>query len=244
MKIIIPSRYASTRLPGKPLADIAGKPMIQHVYDRGVAVGGADNVIVACDDQRIFDAIIQVGGQAVLTSPSHQSGTDRIAEAASLMNLDDDDIIINIQGDEPLIPVDLVQATAALLTEHPSAHMSTMVVAMKNDIEAQNPNAVKAVMDDYGRALYFSRAAIPFDRDQSSSVPYYHHVGIYGYRYGALKQMTSAPVSSLERMEQLEQLRALGLGLTIQVGIYSGDIPHGVDTPEDLQAARAALGHE
>ncbi|WND02920.1 3-deoxy-manno-octulosonate cytidylyltransferase [Temperatibacter marinus] len=245
MKIIIPSRYDSTRLPGKPLADIAGKPMIVHVLEQARKVAGADNVWVACDDDRIESAVIQAGGQAVKTSPSHQSGTDRIAEAAAKIGLEDDEIIINIQGDEPLIPLELVQKTYDLFSENPLAQMTTIVVPIASPKDVANPNVVKAVLDDQNRALYFSRAPIPFDRDtevsEQGESPYLRHVGIYGYRHSSLKVLTKAPVNSLEALEKLEQLRALGLGMTIQVGIYADPIPHGVDTPEDLKTVQALM---
>lgn len=240
--VIIPSRYASTRLPGKPLADLAGQPMIVRVMQRAQQADGVDQVLVACDDVRIQEAVTAGGGQAVLTDGAHQSGTDRIAQAAASMTLNDDDIIVNIQGDEPLIPADLVTMVADLLKNNPEADLSTVVVPLDDAEAVANPNVVKAVVAANGRALYFSRAAVPFDRDGTAAAPRYRHIGIYGYRYRALKQMTAAAPSGLEQMEMLEQLRALEMGMIIQVGIYHGDIPHGVDTPQDLAAVRAHLG--
>lgn len=262
MKIIIPSRYASSRLPGKPLADIAGEAMIVHVWRRACAVAGPDNVMVACDDQRIQDAVTLAGGQAVITAASHESGTDRIAEAARTMQLSDDDIVINVQGDEPLIPPECIQLVYDQLQSTSGAHMSTVVVPITDKAAIMDPNRVKCVMDDSGhhsghdsghnsgRALYFSRAPIPFDRDSDfdslSGSPHSHygHVGLYGYRYWALKKITEAPVHPLEALEKLEQLRALAMGLHIQVGIFKGTIPRGVDTPEDLEAVRESIHKE
>lgn len=237
MKIIIPARYQSTRLPGKPVKNIDGVPMIVRVLKQAAKVAAADQVIVACDDERIFDAVEQAGGTAVMTCQDHQSGTDRIADALSGLSLPDDEIILNVQGDEPFIPVDLIQMTADALRNNQDAHISTCVTPIVDKGDIINPNVVKAVMDDQGRALYFSRAPIPFDRDGLGTGHYFRHIGIYGYRYHALKTMTTAPVHPLEALEKLEQLRALGLGMTIQVGVYQDPVPHGVDTEADLQAA-------
>jgi 3-deoxy-manno-octulosonate cytidylyltransferase (CMP-KDO synthetase) len=247
MKIVIPSRYASTRLPGKPLADIAGKPMIVRVWEQAVKAFDADNdVFVAADDERIIRAVEAVGANAVLTRSDHTSGTDRIAEVAGKMAWGDEEIIINVQGDEPLIPPNLIKAVGECLANNPEAHMATAACPITEHAEVNNPNAVKVVMDDAGKALYFSRAPIPYDRDSKVNLtqektPYFRHIGIYAYRVNALKKLAALPPAEIEMLESLEQLRALHDGMTIMVKRLSDAPPAGVDTPEDLALVNKVL---
>lgn len=230
---IIPARYASTRFPGKPLAIIHGKPMIQVVYEH-VREAGLDQIAVATDDERIAECVRGFGGQVVMTSPDHPSGTDRCGEAARLLKLDDNDVIVNIQGDEPGISAKEIGLLTSLFTR-PEVHIATLVRPFTDPKEAENPNKVKAVLAIDGKALYFSRLPIPFVRDSHSPAPTYHqHLGIYAYRYKTLKQLILLPPSSLENTEKLEQLRWLENGYNIYTAPcdYHGI---GIDTPEDLQ---------
>jgi 3-deoxy-manno-octulosonate cytidylyltransferase (CMP-KDO synthetase) len=244
MKIVIPSRYASARLPGKPLADIAGKPMIVRVWEQAVqAFDCKDSVYVAADDERIMDAVEAVRANAVMTRTDHVSGTDRISEVAEILNWADGEIIINVQGDEPLIPPVLIREVGECLARNTNAHMATAACPITEISEVNNPNAVKVVMDKTGRALYFSRSPIPFDRDDKvdlaqENTPYYRHIGIYAYRVKALKNLASLPPASIETLESLEQLRALYNGMTIMVECLKEAPPAGVDTPEDLEKVR------
>ncbi|MCB1195849.1 3-deoxy-manno-octulosonate cytidylyltransferase [bacterium] len=229
---IIPARYASVRLPAKPLADIKGKPMVQHVYERACRAKLVDKVIVATDDNRIADAVLSFGGDAVLTSPEHSTGTDRIAEAASLF---DCEYALNVQGDEPLIEPALIDKMVEALLHDSSVVMATPITPMKNPHEIENPNVVKVVTDLNGNAIYFSRSPIPFVRDKSeeNTIQMYKHIGLYGYRKDFLLQLVKWPQSSLEKAEKLEQLRVLENGYPIKtvVGDYDGI---SVDTPNDL----------
>ncbi|WP_028116635.1 3-deoxy-manno-octulosonate cytidylyltransferase [Ferrimonas senticii] len=241
--VVIPARYASTRLPGKPLADIAGKPMVVHVAERALQ-SGADRVVVATDDQRVMDALDGLC-DVVMTSPDHQSGTERLAEVVQLLQLSDDTIVVNVQGDEPLIPAANIRQVADNLNGS-QARMSTLAVAIDDSEEMHNPNAVKVVCDGNGYALYFSRAAIPWDRDGFAndlgvSAGALRHVGIYGYRAGFIRDYVSWPVSPLEQIEALEQLRVLYQGEKIHVAVANEAPPAGVDTPEDLARVRAVL---
>ncbi len=241
--VVIPARYASTRLPGKPLVSIAGKPMIQHVVARAQA-SGAERVIVATDDARVeaaLDGICEV----VMTSPDHQSGTERLAEVVDTLTLADDAIVVNVQGDEPLIPEANIRQLADNLARG-SASMATLSVAIDDAEEMHNPNAVKVVCDQHGHALYFSRAAIPWDRDgfaagQGVSAGAQRHVGIYAYRAGFIRRYVAWPVSPLETIESLEQLRVLYQGEKIHVAQAVEPPPAGVDTPEDLERVRSLL---
>ncbi|MCJ9428712.1 3-deoxy-manno-octulosonate cytidylyltransferase [Kordiimonas marina] len=246
MKIVIPARYASTRLPGKPLADIAGKPMIQHVWDRAQeAATDADDIFVAADDARILKAVEAFGGQAVPTRDDHLSGTDRIAEVAEAMGWADDDIVVNVQGDEPLMPPALIRVVGDSLKHHPAAAMSTASHPIREAADITNPNMVKVVTDKSGFAAYFSRAAIPHhrgvDMPDPSHFPYQRHIGIYAYRVSTLKTLTALPPAPTELLESLEQLRALWNGLKIMVVPVAHVPPAGVDTPEDLEAVRCFL---
>lgn len=244
--VVIPARYASSRLPGKPLADIAGKPMIQWVVEKATA-SGAQKVVVATDDVRVEQAVKEFGGEVVMTRADHNSGTERLAEVVELLNLADDQIVVNVQGDEPLIPA----ANIAQVAENLAASgmkMATLGVAITEGEEMHNPNAVKVVCDKSGKALYFSRASIPFDRDgfaqdaNGVSPGALRHVGIYGYRAGFIRQYVSWPASPLEAIESLEQLRVLYYGEGIHVAEAHETPPAGVDTPEDLARVQQILG--
>lgn len=241
--VVIPARYASERLPGKPLRDIAGKPMLQHVYERGTESGAAA-VIIATDDERIADAAAAFGADACMTSAEHKSGTDRLAEVARVNGWSDQTVIVNLQGDEPLMPPPLVGQCAALLDDD-RADVATLASPLLSDDDFANPNIVKAVVDYEGFALYFSRAAIPYARSVSSARPArdsaLHHHGIYAYRNAILQQIVEASQSPLEIAEQLEQLRALSLGMRIKVGIPDTRPGPGVDTEDDLLAIARLL---
>lgn len=229
--VVIPARFASTRLPGKPLLAATGKYLVQHVYERAVAAA-VGPVLVATDDRRIFDAVTSFGGRAVMTRADHPSGTDRIAEAAAGL---DADVVVNLQGDEPQFDPAGVQLLLDMLADDPGAGMSTLATPVKSVADHRNPNVVKAVRDDRGRALYFSRSPVPFVRDGEPDLPserFLHHLGVYAYRREVLLKLAATPPHPLEQLEKLEQLRALAHGIPIQVGV----IPHahrGVDTPED-----------
>lgn len=232
--IVIPARYASSRLPGKPLADIDGKPMIQHVYERASQVGGIDVVVVATDDERVKAVVDAFGGRCLMTSSNHASGTDRLVE---VMHQLDADIYINLQGDEPMVrPSDVEKLVDAMLRNGvPVATLCHRIPAS----ESSNPNTVKVVRDHEGNALYFSRAAIPFPRD-GGDVAYFKHVGIYGYRRAVLAGYSQLAESSLEQIEKLEQLRLLSAGLRIRTIEVEPTGP-GVDTPECLELVRALM---
>jgi 3-deoxy-manno-octulosonate cytidylyltransferase (CMP-KDO synthetase) len=240
--VVIPARYASTRFPGKPLADINGKSMIQHVYERAID-SGANQVIVATDDSRIADVVTQFGGCYCMTSSEHESGTERIAEVIKLNRLSDDEVIVNVQGDEPFIPESNIQQVAKNLVEYKVASMATLAVKIEDVEEVFNPNAVKVVVDQKGYALYFSRSVLPYDRerflgkDKVSDVGdfYLRHVGLYAYRAKFVNDYVAMETSSLEQIESLEQLRVLWHGRKIHVDVALETPPAGIDTPEDLQ---------
>jgi 3-deoxy-manno-octulosonate cytidylyltransferase (CMP-KDO synthetase) len=233
--VIIPARYASTRFPGKPLVDLAGKPMVVRVCERA-AQSGAAAVHVATDDERIAAAVKAQGFKVVMTRADHASGTDRLAEAAALLKLDDRHVVVNVQGDEPLIDPALIRKVADSLGR---ADMSTACHAIHDAASLANPNVVKVVMDASGHALYFSRSRIPYPRD--GEAPCYRHAGIYAYRVGFLKRYAALSPAPLEKAEALEQLRALWHGHRIAVVVSETDIPPGVDTPQDLEAVRRML---
>ena len=244
--VIIPARYASTRLPAKPLLDIGGKPMLQHVCERA-AESGASAVTVATDDLRIVEAVEAFGGQVCITGKHHQSGSERLAEAVLRLGLEDDDIVVNLQGDEPLMPAALLSQVAQLLQGDHDAEMATLCTRIQSAEELFDPNVVKVVMDARGNALYFSRAPIPWDRDAfavtTEALPeqalHYRHLGIYAYRAGFLKRYVKMEPCDLERIESLEQLRVLWHGGQIQVA-EAAELPGpGVDTAEDLERVRA-----
>jgi len=243
--VLVPARLASTRLPDKPLADIAGKPMVVRVAERA-AQSGAARVVVACDDPRIAAACATHGVQSVLTRADHPSGSDRLAEACTLLALDGDDVVVNVQGDEPLIDPALVRRCAELLSERPDCVMSTAAHPLADVAEYLDPNVVKVVLDAAGRALYFSRAPIPWWRDghaggvKALPVPApLRHVGLYGYRAGFLRRFPALPQAPMEGCEALEQLRVLWHGEHIAVHVAAHGPGPGVDTPADLARVRA-----
>ena len=236
---IIPARYQSSRLPGKVLADIAGRPMIEHVYRRAAAAKTVARVLVATDDTRIFEAVRAFGGDAVMTSASHQSGTDRLAEAAATL---DCDLVVNVQGDEPLLAPETIDAAVLAFDGHPTLEMSTLRRAISTDDERYNPNLTKVVVDRDGYALYFSRAPIPFTRPGQPPAPAWAHVGLYVYRRATLLRLAALPPTDMERAEALEQLRALEHGIRIKA-ITTTHATIGVDTHEDLDRVRTLLAH-
>jgi 3-deoxy-manno-octulosonate cytidylyltransferase (CMP-KDO synthetase) len=230
---LIPARFGSTRFPGKPLADVWGKPLIQRVYERAAQVRELDGLWVATDDQRIFEWVESFGGRAVLTRVDHPSGSDRLAEAASLLGLAPEDLVVNIQGDQLLFPPELIPELAAPLRRDPAVVMVTPVRRLTDPVACADPNVVKVVFDRRGRALYFSRSPLPFWRDGDSPF-FYKHIGIYAYRVGFLKRFVHLAPGRWEEAEKLEQLRALEHGFPIQVVETSGDTVE-VDVPEDLR---------
>ena len=241
--VVIPARYESTRLPGKPLREILGRPMIEHVCERG-RESGAKEVIVATDDDRIAEAVESFGGTVCMTGRHHESGTERIAEVAELRDWNDDTIVVNLQGDEPAMPAVVLDECASLL-EQSGADIATLASPLRSLDDFRNPNVVKVVRNDAGDALYFSRSTIPFPRnegtDDDAMQLALHHHGIYGYRCEALRRFVDAPASKLEQIEALEQLRALSIGMRIAVGVPSVRPGAGVDTEADLAAAEAEL---
>jgi 3-deoxy-manno-octulosonate cytidylyltransferase (CMP-KDO synthetase) len=251
-RIVIPARYASTRLPGKPLADICGKPMIVRVLER-VSSAGAQEVCVATDHAGVRDAVLAAGGEVVMTRADHPSGTDRLAEVAMLRGWNEDDIVVNVQGDEPLIDPAVIAAVAAGLAADAESAIATAAHALGGMDEAFNPNVVKVVCDAAGRALYFSRAPIPWARDAFAAgrdalpgglpqgLPMLRHVGLYAYRAGFLRCHAELAPSPIEQWEALEQLRALWHGYRIRVLELAAAPPAGVDTPEDLARVRQSF---
>jgi len=247
--VVIPARYASSRLPAKPLKDIAGKPMIQHVYERACESDAA-KVIIATDDERIEQATRAFGATVCMTSPSHQSGTDRLQEVVSQLGLPDDAIVVNVQGDEPLIPPAVINQVAQNLAGDSSTSVATLCERIESVEDFCNPNIVKVVMDAHGRALYFSRAPIPYPRDAFAgggrALPKdfvaRRHIGIYAYRVGLLHRFVTWDQAPLERFESLEQLRVLWQGESIHVAEACRAVPGGVDTELDLDRVRRLLG--
>ncbi len=246
-KAVIPARHASTRLPGKPLLDIAGKPMVVHVAERAIA-SGADEVWVATDHPGIAEAVAAHGYDVCMTSSDHASGTDRLAEVVVQRGWRDDVIVVNVQGDEPLIAPDLIRGVARHLHDHQGAAISTACHAILDRETLFNPNVVKVVADRHGYAMYFSRAPIPWARDAFASsggfpegLPVYRHVGIYAYRAAFLKTYQALEPAAIERFEALEQLRALWHGYKIGVAVTETVPAAGVDTAEDLERVRRLL---
>jgi 3-deoxy-manno-octulosonate cytidylyltransferase (CMP-KDO synthetase) len=236
MHIIIPARYASTRLPGKPLADICGKPLIRHVYERANQAGGR-SVVVATDDERIREAVEGFGGRVVMTSEKHGSGTERIAEVIGKLGLGPEEIVVNLQGDEPLMPPGLIRQVANTLAAHASAAVATACRRLTDAAEFSDPNVVKVVRDAQGYALYFSRAPIPWPRDAGPTSPTaaFRHIGLYAYRAGFVARYVAWSPCPLEEIERLEQLRVLWHGGRIAVCEATEAPGIGVDTPEDLK---------
>jgi 3-deoxy-manno-octulosonate cytidylyltransferase (CMP-KDO synthetase) len=236
---VIPARYGSTRLPGKSLLPLAGKPLVAWVVQGAQRARRLDAVVVATDDARIVAAVEEAGGEAVMTRVDHPSGTDRIAEAAQCY---DADVVINIQGDEPMIDPGLIDALVGVMERDPSLNMATAATRITTPEEVSDPGVVKVVCDDLHHALYFSRSPIPFVRDpeRREEALFWRHLGIYAYRTTFLKRFVAAPPSSLERLESLEQLRAVQMGERIYV-METEDFGIGVDTPEDLARAEALL---
>jgi 3-deoxy-manno-octulosonate cytidylyltransferase (CMP-KDO synthetase) len=242
---IIPARYHSNRFEGKPVATILGKPMIQHVYERSKTVGMLSRVVVATDDERIAECVNSFGGEVVMTSSDHASGTDRLAEAATILDIPEQDVVVNIQGDQPLFPAEVIEQVARPLLEDPALPMSTLIYKIVRNEEINDPNHVKTVFDRNGKALYFSRSPIPFQRDPAEVVPptYYKHLGFYAYRKGFLLTFVGLPEGEWERFEKLEQLRALEYGYTIQVVLTEHDSVE-VDTPDDLKRVEEMISKQ
>jgi 3-deoxy-manno-octulosonate cytidylyltransferase (CMP-KDO synthetase) len=247
-KVVIPARYGSTRLPGKPLLNIAGKPMIAHVCDRAQEAD-ADEIIVATDDERIFQAVNDLGFKAVMTRADHQSGTERIAEVARLCGWAADEVIVNLQGDEPLIPPAYIRDVAGALASQKQAGIATLAARIDDSEEIFNPNAVKVVLNKAGYALYFSRAPIPWERatftrsggTPSGALPYLRHIGMYAYTVDFLNRYCLWDASTLESVESLEQLRILWQGEAVRVEIVEKTPAAGVDTQEDLMRVEQVL---
>lgn len=247
-KVVIPARYASTRLPGKPLIDIAGKPMIQHVYERATE-SAAGEVVIATDDERIADCVKGFGAEVCMTSETHCSGTDRIAQVARMMGWSLDDIVVNLQGDEPCMPAELIDQVATDMASHGRADITTLCSPIRQREIMFDPHVVKVVTDMEGYALYFSRAPIPWHRDEFAvedrplpdDVGFARHIGMYAYRAGFLEQYVLWPPAPIEQAESLEQLRVLWHGGRIHVTEAKVDPGHGVDTEDDLQRAIAQL---
>ena len=243
--ILIPARFASTRLPGKPLADIAGKPMVVRVAERAMG-SGATRVVVATDDERVRAAVAAHGIDVCMTRADHQTGTDRLAEAAAQLGLRDDDIVVNVQGDEPLLDAALMRRMAELLAARTDAAIATACHPLNDPSEAFNPNVVKVVLDASGAALYFSRAPIPWAREAFAqtrdtlppALPIYRHYGLYAYRMSFLREFPTLAPAPIEHFEALEQLRALWHGYRIVVEVTHGTPAPGIDTPEDLARVR------
>lgn len=241
--VIIPSRYGSTRFDGKPLAPIAGKPMIQWVYESASKASGIDLVAVATDDSRIADAVAGFGGRAIMTGPSARSGTDRAAEAADILGLKTEDLIVNVQGDQPLVDARSIAQVIACFRDEPGLDMSTLAFKIVDSREIHDPKDVKVVWDERGNALYFSRSPIPFGRDPGTVFDCYKHLGVYAYSLRFLKRFAALPQGRLEAVEKLEQLRALEHGHAIRVAVTPYDSPE-VDLPEDIPRIEAILARK
>lgn len=240
--IVIPARFGSTRLPGKALLPIADKPMVAWVWERAMQAG-AEHVVVATDDQRIVDEMTSRGAQVAMTRADHASGTDRLAEVVDQLEWADDAIVVNLQGDEPLMPVANIQRVAAMLSETAGADMATLMEPL-TAADADQQSVVKVVSSEAGRALYFSRSAIPFHREGGVPAPMFRHIGLYAYRAGFLQTFVGWPPAVAEQSESLEQLRALAHDAHIQIELAPATVPAGVDTESDLAAVRALLGAE
>jgi 3-deoxy-manno-octulosonate cytidylyltransferase (CMP-KDO synthetase) len=243
--VVIPARYASTRFPGKPLIDLQGKPMVVRVAERA-AQSAAVRVVVATDDTRIADACAQARIAVAMTRSDHATGTDRLSEVVTQLRLADDAVVVNVQGDEPLIPAAAINQVAALLRRQSITAMATLCHPIHDVADAINPNVVKCVLNEAGEAMYFSRAPIPYARDDWSagadamppSLPMYRHIGLYAYRASFLRVFPGLAIPAIERFEALEQLRALAHGYRIAVGVVDTPLPPGIDTPEDYERLR------
>jgi 3-deoxy-manno-octulosonate cytidylyltransferase (CMP-KDO synthetase) len=236
---VIPARFGSMRLPGKPLLEIAGQPMIQHVYTRALS-SRAERVIVATDDQRIDDVVKGFGGECLMTASDHPTGTDRLAEVADILGLAAEAIIVNVQGDEPLLPASAIHQVADMLVTHPEASIATLCEPIHGLSDIEDPNQVKVVKSRSGRALYFSRTRIPGHPTLNIGT-HYRHIGLYAYRAGFLREFRMWEPTPLEQFERLEQLRALEHDRLIQVDVALESIPPGVDTEQDLEMIRQHL---
>ncbi len=243
--VVIPVRYESERLPGKPLVDIAGKPMVQHVYERALESGAA-SVAIATDDDRIREAVEKFGATVCMTAKEHRSGTDRLAEAVVALGYEDDEIVVNVQGDEPLIPPSVIHQVAHNLNKYENAKVATLYEPITSIEELLNPSNVKVALSKRGYALYFSRAPIPYERDNFAANEnpteltgeHFRHVGLYAYRVGFLQQYLEWPSSPMEKLEQLEQLRVLWNGGRVHVDKAKAAVPQDVNTKEDLEKVR------
>lgn len=239
LRIVIPARFGSSRLPGKPLADLAGKPMVVRVYETVRAALHQAEIVIAVDDDRVMSILSANGISAVMTSSSHQSGTDRAAEVARILHWSENDIVLNVQGDEPLIPSDLLVAFTRFCINRHNFSMATIAAPMESLVQVFDPNVVKVNINSQNNAITFSRAPIPFYRDlMTESWPllgFLRHVGIYAYRNDVLQYLTGSQSCALEQAEKLEQLRALWLGIPIHVMCWHQSPPHGVDTPDDVK---------
>lgn len=245
--VVIPARFGASRFPGKALAVLAGRSVLEHVWHKARSSGARD-VVIATDDERIWDAARGFGAQVIMTSPDHRSGTERAAEVAAARGWDDGELVVNCQGDVPLMPTACVDQVAGLLMASPGAGMATLCVPIGNAAEYFSPHVVKVVMDREGRALYFSRAPIPAQGHAAAAsvegreFPQSHrHLGLYAYRVGALRRLALGPHCYLEACESLEQLRALWMGIEIRVGLAAGTLGPDIDTPEDLERAARYL---
>jgi 3-deoxy-manno-octulosonate cytidylyltransferase (CMP-KDO synthetase) len=245
-RIVIPVRMASQRLPGKPLLKINGQTLIEHVYRRALE-SSAQSIVIATDSVEIQSAARAFGADAVMTADSHESGSDRLAECIDIMGWSDETLVVNLQGDEPLMPAACLDQVAGILNRDPDAAVASLYWPIESARDVEDSNVVKVVMDNAGKALYFSRAAIPHPRNASieaalqEHAAWYRHIGLYAYRAGALRAFTAMPVSPLERLEKLEQLRFLEAGKLIRMECACSHIPPGVDTPEDLDRVRKLI---
>lgn len=237
---VIPSRYGSSRFEGKPLALVAGKPMIQRVYEQAEKSKAISKTIVATDDKRIFDAVKAFGGEAVMTSDKCRSGTDRVAQTADILNLDPDDIIINIQGDQPIFNPETLEEMIAPFENDPGIVMSTLAFKIQDKREITDPKDVKVTFDKNKFAMYFSRAQIPFPRDKDTNAEFYKHLGFYAYKKNFLNKLVNLPTGTCEHIEKLEQLRVLEYGFKIKVVVTQYDSPE-IDLPEDIKRIEAKL---
>lgn len=249
--IVIPARYNSSRLPGKPLLEIKGRPVVWHVFQRALETN-IESVIVATDDDRIYRTVESFGCRVLMTNEAHESGTDRLAEVAIKLGFDDNDIVVNLQGDEPLIDPNYIEKVVAQLKQNHWADISTLMCTINSAKDLFNPNIVKVVTAHDSSALYFSRAPIPWERGKFDKVDslanlsindgvYHRHIGLYAYRVSTLKSLSQSPVSTLEQIEALEQLRALHLGKKIAVAKVDDACPHGVDTIEDYERIKSIM---